>query len=293
MIIIVILSLFFNFIASQTTIPLDTVVSRTAPTGSNDVLLFPVSFANPSILIDLLGPSGISTPRARASIIPAIQLIDTASSNNTIASNGNDITMDHAYGIPCPGDVPAGTQQINVIADPPNPIPYGIKVSVTNASLDGNVISELACCKVPVLTFYPIRNYFIDVSPSDTVLRFFVAKTNTQTVTTPVLLVKYTDCIRTLYSPDYTYTYTIAQDNSVGIFEINSASSPPLTSGRYYATVPRSQSELPLTDYSYSLGACLGSGCIVNISVNPINSLGETLTPFVIFPYLIVLYLLF
>ena len=272
--IIIFISLFYTFIICQTTIPLDSLVSRTASSTSNDTLLFTSTFQNPSILIELLGPSGLTTPRVTANMNPAVQLvIDSFTSGVNIISDGNDINVPHSVGSPCPGDINIGSQQIDVTFQGSGSSPYGIRVNVVDGSLANNrAISELACCKVPGITFLTIRNYYIDVSASDTVLRFFVAKTNDMDAYNPVLSIKFGDCVRTLSSPDYTYQYNIAQDNSIGIFEVNTASSPPLTAGRYYVVVPRDRAEL--FDFSYSMGACLGSGCTVDISTNPINNSG-------------------
>jgi hypothetical protein len=271
--IIIFISLFYTFIICQTTIPLDTVVSRTASSTSNDTLLFTSTFQNPSIVIELLGPGGLSIPAVTATMVPVVQLVAYTSLNTYITTSGSDINVAHASGSPCPGDINIGSQQIDVIYQGSGSVPYEIRVNVTDGSLANNhVISELACCNVPIIIPPTLRHYYIDVSASDTVLRFFVAKTNIYNAFNPVLLVKFGDCVRTLLTPDYTYQYNIAQDNTIGIFEINSASSPPLSTGRYYVGVPRNSVEL--NDYSYSLGACLGSGCTVDISTNPINNSG-------------------
>ena len=230
-------------INNATVIPLDTWVQRTAPATGFDNVCFNTTAPDQEILVQFLGPSATGNRAILEFFPPVIIFFSTLS----LSSRGTAMT-DIVYQSLCPINVTEGTKEIRVSSEGSISVPYSLRVSVRNPSLNGG--------RIVTDQLNPGGYYYVDSSDTVNPLRIFSRHSSQFDLIT--FFGAFGRCPRSI---DFDVSGGI--QSSITIIEINSVSIPPLVQGRYYFFIPDlSGINIIIT---HSIGACQGTGCMVSL----------------------------
>lgn len=251
-----------------TNFPLDTWITMNAPPSpGTDLFQFDANTPNPLILFELLGPN----PSTGFSVILQTNFsesfaIDPAAPPGRLVSIGTDVTGEYAAAAPCPSGILQGVQQFSMFTENSVAQQYSLRITVDEASLaNERIVLDTLCCPSLVAR----RRFFLDVQSTSQPLRIWFRHFNPEIFSQArQISVSLNNCIR--FTPDYNFGVDLSTD--VSFYEISTSSVPPLQIGRYNIDV--SQGVSINTPWYYALAACIGNGCVVDLSsiVPPVDT---------------------
>ena len=265
---LIVFVLLYTLCVAQIPLALDTFVTGTISPGATVNYTFTSPIDDGNIIVELTGPSDVSNS-VRATIAPQVDL-GFAFPRNELGSAGTDINGPHRYGVICTANLSIGAQfMLFITTFSSTTQTYGIRVSSDpDASLNGGrIIEEETCC---VGSEGQVgKQYYIDVPALADTLRIFVLRDESRPVPFTSIFIQYESCVIGFNSDESEFV----EASGLSIVELVS---PSLQAGRYFISMPRPADTAQPGPESYRLGACIGSGCTVDIG-SSINSSASSL----------------
>ena len=258
----------FVIIASvtcQTVLQFDQYVTGTISPGQDINYTFISPISDGSIIIECTGPDDFTNEVVGLFNPPVV--VQFVSPGNNFGSAGTDINGRHGFGVICNGDISMGQQYFFRLFLPRSPSPqnFGLRIRAEpNASLNNErIVDEETCCFGSETGTG--KQYYLDIPAGTTSATIFVTRDPNRPISDPDLLVNFGSCIGT---SNPTYVFTLPVPAGLNTVTIDQSSSPPLQQGRYYVSMPRPSTVFGsfnnVREY-YTMGACLGSGCTLNL----------------------------
>jgi hypothetical protein len=233
-----------------------------------------------SIIVELTGPANFDDTVV-GNFIPFIAIQFTIPGNG-FSSTGTDINGRHGYAVVCNENIAIGQQLFFRLSLPRSSTPqnFGLRVRAEpDASLNnGRIVSEETCCLGAEVVAG--KQYYLDIPTGETSATIFVERDPNRPLSNADLLVNFGSCVDQT-NPTHTFPLT----SGMTAITIDQNVSPPLQEGRYYITMPRPatfiSSLVDLPEF-YTMGACLGAGCTLDLpppGSSGINNTGTVILP--------------
>lgn len=261
------LLLFSVLVVSQTVLQFDQYVTGTISPGELLNYTFTSPIGDGSITIELTGPE-VFADNVVAIFNPSVNVQFTGQ-GDSFGSTGTDINGRHGFGVICNEDISLGQQYFFRLFLPRSTSPqnFGLRVHADpDASLNNRrIINEETCCFGS--EGGTGKQYYLDIPSGETSTTIFVTRDPNRPAPNPNLLVNFGGCVDTA---NPTYMFDLLVVDGLNMITIDQNSNPPLQPGRYYVTMPRPvtfplSGTLANTREFYTMGACLGAGCTLDL----------------------------